>query len=168
MSPPTPNSRTEPGGLGCGSGRLWRNPFSPGRVNVCSVYREQTFCAYTHTHTHTHIHTHTYILCIYITYVCTYKFVSLLLISGCAGSLLMYVGLPLVAESGRCSLLARRRLLITVASLVAALGRPSPGSAVVAHGISCSAAGGILPDQGSDPCLLHWQVDSLPLSPREA
>ena len=33
------------------------------------------------------------------------------------------------------------------------------GSVVVAHGLSCSAACGILPDQGSNPCLLHWQVD---------
>ena len=34
----------------------------------------------------------------------------------------------------------------------------------VAHRLSCSAAYGILPDQGLNPCLLHWQVDSLPLS----
>ena len=27
-----------------------------------------------------------------------------------------------------------------------------------------SAACGIFPDQGSNPCLLHWQVDSLPLN----
>ena len=32
------------------------------------------------------------------------------------------------------------------------------------HLLSCSAACGILPDQGSNPCLLHWQADSLPLS----
>ena len=37
------------------------------------------------------------------------------------------------------------------------------GSAVVAHGPSCSAARGILPDQGSNPCPLHWQADSQPL-----
>ena len=40
----------------------------------------------------------------------------------------------------------------------------SSGSAVVAHGFSCSSACGIFPDQGWNPCLLHWQVDSLPLS----
>ena len=28
----------------------------------------------------------------------------------------------------------------------------------------CFAACGILPDQGCNPCLLHWQVDSSPLS----
>ena len=33
-------------------------------------------------------------------------------------------------------------------------------SVVVAHGLSCSEACGIFPDQGSNPCPLHWQVDS--------
>ena len=37
------------------------------------------------------------------------------------------------------------------------------GSVVVAHGLSCSAACGIFPDQGSNPCLLHRQADSQPL-----
>ena len=32
------------------------------------------------------------------------------------------------------------------------------------HGFSCSEACGILPDQGSNPCLLHWQVNYLPLN----
>ena len=36
-------------------------------------------------------------------------------------------------------------------------------SVVVAHGTSCSAACGIFPDQGSNPCPLHWQADSQPL-----
>ena len=36
----------------------------------------------------------------------------------------------------------------------------SSGSVVVAHGPSCSAACGIFPDQGSNPCLRHWQADS--------
>ena len=30
----------------------------------------------------------------------------------------------------------------------------------VVHRLSCSAACGIFPDQGSNPCPLHWQVDS--------
>ena len=37
------------------------------------------------------------------------------------------------------------------------------GSVVVAHGLSCSVACGILPDQGSNSCPLHWQADSQPL-----
>ena len=39
----------------------------------------------------------------------------------------------------------------------------SAGSVVVAHGPSCSAPCGIFPDQGSNPCPLHWQADSQPL-----
>ena len=43
-------------------------------------------------------------------------------------------------------------------------------SVVVAHGLSCPEACGILLDQGLldqglfDPCLLHWQADSLPMN----
>ena len=33
-------------------------------------------------------------------------------------------------------------------------------SVVVAHGLSCSTACGIFPDQGSNPYPLHWQSDS--------
>ena len=39
----------------------------------------------------------------------------------------------------------------------------SAGSVVVVHRPSCSAACGIFPDQGSNPCPLHWQADSQPL-----
>ena len=38
------------------------------------------------------------------------------------------------------------------------------GSVVVAHGLRCSMVCRIFLDQGSNPCLLHWQVDSLPVS----
>ena len=34
------------------------------------------------------------------------------------------------------------------------------GSVVVAHGLSCSAACGTFPNQGSNLCPLHWQADS--------
>ena len=37
-------------------------------------------------------------------------------------------------------------------------------SVVVAPGLSCSTECGIFPDQGLNPCPLHWQADSLPLS----
>ena len=33
----------------------------------------------------------------------------------------------------------------------------------MAHGLGCSTACGIFPDQGSNPCPLHWQEDSEPL-----
>ena len=39
----------------------------------------------------------------------------------------------------------------------------SAGSGAVAHGLSCSMACGIFPDQGSNPHHLHWQADSYSL-----
>ena len=80
-------------------------------------------------------------------------------------------GLSLVAASGghsssRCGDRSSSRC----AGL--SLSRPLPlrgtgsrraGSVVVAHGPSCSAACGIFPDQGSNPCPPHWQADSQPL-----
>ena len=51
-------------------------------------------------------------------------------------------------------------------------GSRRAGSVIVAHEPSCSAACGIFPDQGSNPCPLHWQADSEPLrhqgSPRNS
>ena len=49
------------------------------------------------------------------------------------------------------------------ASVVVAPGLQSTGSVVVAHGLSWLLACGIFPGQGSNPRLLYWQVDSLPL-----
>ena len=54
------------------------------------------------------------------------------------------------------------------ASVVAAHRPSSTGSAVVAHGLSCSIACGIFLDQGSNIRPLHWQVDSYPLYTKEA
>ena len=72
-------------------------------------------------------------------------------------------GLSLVAASGghsssRCAGLSLSRPL-----LLRSTGSRCAGSATVAHGPSCSAACGILPDQGSNPRPLHWQADSQPL-----
>ena len=53
-------------------------------------------------------------------------------------------------------------------SVVAAPGCQNAGSVVVARGLSFSAAYGIFPDQRSNPCLLHWQVDSLAPSHQES
>ena len=47
--------------------------------------------------------------------------------------------------------------------LLRSTGSRCAGSVVVAHGPSCSVTCGILPDQGSNPCALHWQADSQPL-----
>ena len=53
--------------------------------------------------------------------------------------------------------------LTVVASPFASTGSRRAGSVAVAHRLSCSAACGIFPDQGSNPCPLHWQADSQPL-----
>ena len=37
-------------------------------------------------------------------------------------------------------------------------------SVVVLRGLCCFMACEIFPDQGSNPCLLHWKAESLPLS----
>ena len=55
----------------------------------------------------------------------------------------------------------RARLQDTWSPIAAVPGLQSTGSAVVAHRINCSAACGIFPDRGSNPCLLHRQADSL-------
>ena len=51
--------------------------------------------------------------------------------------------------------------LLAVASLVAEHRLQGAwASVVVAHGLSCLKACGIFLDQGSNPCPVHWQVDS--------
>ena len=72
-------------------------------------------------------------------------------------------GLSLVAASGghsssRCAGLSLSRPL-----LLRSTGSRRASSVVVAHGLSCSVVCGIFPDQGSNPCPLHWQADSQPL-----
>ena len=52
------------------------------------------------------------------------------------------------------------RVLALTGSVVAVPVLESTGSAVVTHGLSCSAAGGLFPDQESNPHLLHWQMES--------
>ena len=47
--------------------------------------------------------------------------------------------------------------------LLQSTGSRRAGSVVVAYGPSCSVACEIFPDQGSNPCPLHWQADSQPL-----
>ena len=61
-------------------------------------------------------------------------------------------------SSSRCA-----GLSLSPPLLLRSTGSRRAGSVVVAHGPSCSAACGIFPDQGSNPCPLHWQVDSQPL-----
>ena len=84
-------------------------------------------------------------------------------ISGCAGSLLLHMGLLQLRRAGDYCLVAACRLLVAVASLVVELGLQGAGSVVMAHGISCPMASGIFLGQGLNSCSPHWQVDSQPL-----
>ena len=86
-------------------------------------------------------------------------------------SLLLHA-LSLVAVSGGyssfwCVGFSLRWLLLSwstgsrhVGSVVVACELWSTGSVVVVRRLSCSVACGIFPDQGSNPCPLHWQADS--------
>ena len=60
------------------------------------------------------------------------------------------------------SLVAGRFCVELPAVLAAPAGSTGSGTwaAVAVHGLSCSTARGVFPDQGLNPCLLHWQVDS--------
>ena len=72
-------------------------------------------------------------------------------------------GLPLVAASGGHFSSQCAGLSLSWPLLLRSTGSRCAGSVVVAHGPSRSAACGIFPDQGSNPCPLHWQADSQPL-----
>ena len=56
--------------------------------------------------------------------------------------------------------IAMHGLFTAVASFVEEHGLSSLSSVVVAHGLSCSEAWGIFPDQGSNWCPLHCKVNS--------
>ena len=72
-------------------------------------------------------------------------------------------GLSLVVASGGHSSSRCAGLSLSWPLLLRSVGSRHAGSVVVAHGPSCSAACGILPDQGSNLCPLHWQAASQPL-----
>ena len=72
-------------------------------------------------------------------------------------------GLSPVAASGGHSSSWCAGLSLSWPLLLWSTGSRRADSAVVAHGPSCSAACGILPDQGSSPRPLHQQADSQPL-----
>ena len=72
-------------------------------------------------------------------------------------------GLSVVAASGGYSSSWCAGLSLSRPLLLRSTSSRRAGSVVVAHGPSCSGACGIFPDQGSNPCPLHWQADSQPL-----
>ena len=71
--------------------------------------------------------------------------------------------LSLVVASGGHPSLRYADLSLRWPLFLRSTGSRRAGSVVVAHGLSCSAACEIFPDQGSNPCPLHWQADSQPL-----
>ena len=72
-------------------------------------------------------------------------------------------GLSLLAASRGHSSSRCTGLSLSWPLLSRSTGSRRAGSVVVAHRLCCSVACGILPDQGSNPCPLHWQADSQPL-----
>ena len=83
-------------------------------------------------------------------------------------SLLLCTGFSLVAASGDFSLVVVHGLLLLLSMCSGAGGlQEDSGSIVMAHGLSCSEACGILPDQGLNACPLHWQVDFIHYATRE-
>ena len=95
---------------------------------------------------------------------CTWAFSSysewgLLFVAGCVGFSLRW----LLLFWGHWLQVHGLQQLWHAVSVDVARGLQTAGSVVVAHRLSCSMACGIFPDQGSNPCSLHWQVDSQPL-----
>ena len=82
----------------------------------------------------------------------------------CVGFSLLWL-LLLRSMGSRAS---RLQWLWHVGSVLATPRLQITGSILVVHGLSWSEACGIFLDQGSNPCLLLWQVDSLALHTRKA
>ena len=83
------------------------------------------------------------------------------LVSSC-GTQVSLVVVPLVVEPGLQSTWLQQ--LWHVGSVIVAPELQSTGLTVVVHRLSCPVACGIFADQGQNPRLLYWQVESLPLS----
>ena len=90
-----------------------------------------------------------------------FKFIYLF-IFGCVGSSFLCEGFLQLRQAGATLHRSARASHYHGLSCCRAQARRA-GLVVVAHGPSCSAACGFYPDQGSNPCPLHWQADSQPL-----
>ena len=102
-------------------------------------------------------------LSIYLYHLFFFKFIYLFIYFWLCWVFASARGLSLVAASGGHSSSQCTGLPPTRPLLLRSTGSRRTGSVVVAHGLSCSVACGIFPDQGSNPCPLHWQADSQPL-----
>ena len=92
-----------------------------------------------------------------------FKFIYLFIYFWLCRVLVSVRGLSPVAASGDHSSLRCTGLSLSRPLSLWSTGSRRAGSVLVAHGPSCSAACGIFPDQGSNPCPPHWQADSQPL-----
>ena len=106
----------------------------------------------------------------YTLYMHIYKYIHIyfiyVFVFRCPGSLLLHVvSRSFAVRAGRRAALELRgfsccgvRALGTWSAVVAARGLSSTGSEVAVHGLGCSTACGLFPDQGSNLRLLHWQA----------
>ena len=69
-------------------------------------------------------------------------------------------GLSLVVGNRGYSSLWHMSFSLRWLLLLRSMGSRHVGKVVVVYRLSCSAACGIFPDQGLNPCPLHWQADS--------
>ena len=99
----------------------------------------------------------------FVLFVCFYIIYLFILFLWLCWVFISERGLSLVAASGGHSSSRCAGLSLSHPLLLRSTSSRRAGSVVVAHGLSCSAACGIFPDQGSNPCPLHWQADSQPL-----
>ena len=90
-------------------------------------------------------------------------YLFIMFIFGCVGSLFLCEGFLQLRRVGATLHRGARASHYRGLSCWRSTGSRRSGSVVVAHGPTCSAACGIFPDQGSNPCPLHWQADSQPL-----
>ena len=102
---------------------------------------------------------HIYGSCVFFVFL---KLFIYLFISGCVGSSLLREGFLQLRQVGATPHRGAWAPPLSWPLLLRSTGSRRTGSAVVAHGPSCSAACGILPDQGSNPCPLHQHADSQP------
>ena len=103
------------------------------------------------------------LVCLRSFYVCMYVWLCWVFVSVRGLSLVVASGDHSSSRCGGHSSSRRTGLSLSRPLLLQSTGSRRAGSVVVAHGPSCSVACGIFPDQGSNPCSLHWQADSQPL-----
>ena len=86
---------------------------------------------------------------------------SFFFFSRCDGSSLLRVGFLYLWRAGATLCCGTRASHFGgFYSLLQSTGCIAWASVTVAHGLSCSMACGIFPDQGSNPYPLRWQADS--------